>query len=268
MLSAAGVWRRSTETPDRPGSNRGYMDVVLVGSVAAVVAAVVGFFLGRGSGRRPSGTGGSSTSPAGDGGREQAFELALSRIGSYLRENVDGPLSAAFKDRRKSLRRAAEEAVAAVDDLQFFLEAPSGEIREEDLTGLVKDAVRDYEADWDVSVLVSSKGPVQVRANAEALLDALYLVLHNAGTFGKGEGVMVTVSSDGEWGHVLIQDGGPGFTAEALSRAYDPFYTTSEGGLGLGLSHARKAIEFQAGRIHLRNRPEGGAEVDIAIPLA
>ena len=167
-----------------------------------------------------------------------------------------------------SLRRAAEEAVAAIDDLHFFLEDPEGEIGEDDLTRIVKEAVQAFESEWDFSVLFSSKGSVQVRVNAEALLDALYLVLHNAAVFGDGEGVVSTVSSEGEWGRVLIQDAGPGFTAEALSRAYDPFYTTSEGGLGLGLSHARRAVELQGGRIHLRNRPDGGAEVEISIPLA
>ena len=103
--------------------------------------------------------------------------------------------------------------------------------------------------------------------NPEALLDALYLILHNAAVFGDGKGIVSTVSSDGEWGRVLIQDEGPGFSAEALSKAYDPFYTTSEGGLGLGLSHARRVVELQAGRIHLRNRPDGGAEVEISVPL-
>ena len=58
-----------------------------------------------------------------------------------------------------------------------------------------------------------------------------------------------------------------GSLAEALSKAYDPFYTTSEGGLGLGLSYARRAVELQAGRIHLRNSPDGGAEVEISVPL-
>jgi two-component system C4-dicarboxylate transport sensor histidine kinase DctB len=75
------------------------------------------------------------------------------------------------------------------------------------------------------------------------------------------------VSSDGEWGRVLIQDEGPGFSAEALSRAYDPFYTTSKDGLGLGLSHARRAVELQGGQIHLRNRTDGGAEVEISVAL-
>lgn len=240
--------------------------------IAALVAALIGFFVGRASGSSkagPSASGGSSSTASDAGsGPDEAFHLALSRIGGYLRENVDAPLAAAFKDRRLSLRKAAEQAVAAVDDLHFYLEAPSDEIGEEDLLGIAKDAVRDFEADWDVSVMVSAKGSVPVHANSESLLDALYLILHNSAVFGEGKGVVVTVSSDNEWGRVLIQDEGPGFSAEALSRAYDPFYTTSDDGLGLGLSHARRAVELQAGRIHLRNRTDGGAEVEVALPLA
>ncbi len=246
------------------------MNALIVVAVA-VIAAVGGLLMGRRSGGgKPASKERSAVRASADNGTdvEEAFRLALSRIGAYLRENVDGPLASAFKDRRLSLRKAAEDAVAAIDDLHFFLEDPSGDVGEDDLTRIVKEAVKDYEADWDLSIRLSSTGPVQVRANTETLLDALYLILHNAAVFGKGKGVVATVTSDGEWGKVLVQDEGPGFTAEALSRAYDPFYTTTEGGLGLGLSHARKVVELQAGSIHLRNGPDGGAEVEIAVPLA
>ena len=247
------------------------MEALIVGLVG-VVAGLVGFSWGRKS--RATSAGSIRETRARPSQADEnadvaaAFRLALSRIGGYLRENVDAPLAAAFKDRSQSLRRAAEEAVAAIDDLHFFLEDPDGEIGEDDLTRIVKEAVQEYESEWDASVLFSSKGSVQALVNSQSLLDALYLVLHNASVFGDGKGVVATVSSDGEWGRVLIQDEGPGFSAEALSRAYDPFYTTSEGGLGLGLSHARRAVELQAGRIHLRNRPQGGAEVEISVPLA
>jgi len=249
------------------------MDLLSTASIiAAVVAVLVGFLVGRSSGRPKGGAsrGGSSgfTASGVSSSADEAFYLALSRIGGYLRENVDAPLAAAFKDRRLSLRKAAEQAVAAVDDLHFFLQAPSDEVGEEDLLHIAKESVRDFEADWDLSVMVSAKGSVPVHVNSEALLDALYLILHNSAVFGEGKGVVVTVSKDDEWGRVLVQDDGPGFTAEALARAYDPFYTTSEDGLGLGLSHARRAVELQAGRIHLRNRTDGGAEVEIAVPLA
>jgi len=247
------------------------MEFLIAGGIAGV-AAVIGFLLGRRTGRTAGASIGGAparSSPSGGAAEDDAaFRLGLSRIGAYLRENVDGPLAAAFEDRSLSLRRAAEDAVAAIEDLHFFLEDPEGEIGEDDLSRIVKEAVQAFESEWDISVLFSSKGSVPVRVNADTLLDALYLVLHNAAVFGKGEGVTSIVSSDDEWGRVLIRDGGPGFSAEALSRAYDPFYTTSEGGLGLGLSHARRAVELQAGRIHLRNHPDGGAEVEISVPLA
>ena len=146
--------------------------------IVAVVAVLVGFLVGRSSGRPKGGAsrGGSSGSTAsgGSSSADEAFHLALSRIGGYLRENVDAPLAAAFKDRRLSLRKAAEQAVAAVDDLHFFLQAPSDEVGEEDLLDIAKEAVRDFEADWDLSVMVSAKGSVPVHVNSEALLDALY----------------------------------------------------------------------------------------------
>ena len=220
------------------------MDALIVGGVAAAVAAVVGFLVGRGIGRT---SGGGSTdgaparsSPSGEiAEADTSFRLGLSRIGAYLRENVDGPLAAAFKDRSLSLRRAAEDAVGAIEDLHFFLEDPAGQIGEDDLVRIVKEAVQAYESESDISVLFSAKGSVQVRVNSEALFDALYLVLHNAAVFGLGKDVVATVTSNGEWGRVLIQDGGPGFSAEALSRAYDPFYTTADGGLGLSYEPRR-----------------------------
>ena len=198
---------------------------------------------------------------------DAAFRLALSRIGAYLRENVDGPLAAAFEDRSRSLRRAAEDAVAAIDDPPLLLRGSGGRDRRGRSHPNRQGGGPDVRIEWDVSVLFSSKGSVQVRVNPEALLDALYLVLHNAAVFSDGKGIMSTVSSDGEWGRVLIQDEGPGFSAEALSRAYDPFFTTSEGGLGLGLSHARRAVELQAGRDSFTEPSRRGAEVEISVPL-
>ena len=113
------------------------MDALTVGVVAGAVTAVVGFFIGRRTGRTAGDSIGGAparSSPSGETTEaDAAFRLGLSRIGAYLRENVDGPLAAAFKDRSLSLRRAAEEAVAAIEDLHFFLEDPAGEIGEDDL---------------------------------------------------------------------------------------------------------------------------------------
>ena len=130
------------------------MDALTVGVVAGAVTAVVGFFIGRRTGRTTGDSIGGAPARSSLSGEtieaDAAFRLGLSRIGAYLRENVDGPLAAAFKDRSLSLRRAAEEAVAAIEDLHFFLEDPAGEIGEDDLARVVKEAVQAYESEWDL----------------------------------------------------------------------------------------------------------------------
>lgn len=99
-------------------------------------------------------------------------------------------------------------------------------------------------------------------------MDALYLVLHNAGRFGGGATIDLGVDQSGGRVVITVRDRGDGFSEEAFARAFDPFYSTSDGGLGLGLPHARKVVEGMGGQIELRNVPDGGAEVEISFPSA
>jgi signal transduction histidine kinase len=99
-------------------------------------------------------------------------------------------------------------------------------------------------------------------------MDALYLVLHNAARFGEGGTIDLSVDQADGRARIVIRDRGQGFTEEAFQRAFDPFYSTSDEGLGLGLPHARKVVEGMGGRIELRNVPDGGAEVEMSFPAA
>jgi two-component system sensor histidine kinase RegB len=66
-----------------------------------------------------------------------------------------------------------------------------------------------------------------------------------------------------------VQDQGPGFPAPMLERFGKP-YQSSKGrpGGGLGLFLSVNVARTLGGRIEARNRPEGGAEVAITLPLA
>jgi len=67
---------------------------------------------------------------------------------------------------------------------------------------------------------------------------------------------------------ITIEDNGPGIPAEALPRIFKPFVTTRAQGTGLGLAIVQKVIVSHNGRIAAANRPEGGAEFRIQLPLA
>jgi two-component system, NtrC family, sensor histidine kinase PilS len=66
---------------------------------------------------------------------------------------------------------------------------------------------------------------------------------------------------------LLIADDGRGFTEEALTSMFEPFFSTKKEGTGLGLALVRKMMVSNHGRVFGRNRDTGGAEIVLDIPL-
>lgn len=64
-----------------------------------------------------------------------------------------------------------------------------------------------------------------------------------------------------------VNDQGAGLPEETAHRVFDPFFTTKEHGTGLGLTIAHRLIEAYGGRLTAGNRPTGGAEFVLALPV-
>ncbi len=69
---------------------------------------------------------------------------------------------------------------------------------------------------------------------------------------------------------VTVQDDGVGILPEALSKLFDPFYTTKRpgGGTGLGLSICTAIIREHGGSIDVETLPVGGSAFTVFLPLA
>jgi hypothetical protein len=67
--------------------------------------------------------------------------------------------------------------------------------------------------------------------------------------------------------HLRVLDNGAGFSENALSRVFEPYMTTKTKGTGLGLAIVKKIIEEHGGRITVENHVNGGACVNISLPL-
>lgn len=67
---------------------------------------------------------------------------------------------------------------------------------------------------------------------------------------------------------VAVADNGIGFTPGTSDRLFDAFWTTKDGGMGLGLTLSRSIIEANGGQISTATNPGGGAIVRFSLPLA
>jgi signal transduction histidine kinase len=69
---------------------------------------------------------------------------------------------------------------------------------------------------------------------------------------------------------VSVADTGPGISQDVLTHLFEPFFSlkATGKGTGLGLAICKDLIEKQGGSITAANRPEGGAEFTVTIPVA
>ena len=82
---------------------------------------------------------------------------------------------------------------------------------------------------------------------------------------GHATEISVTLHKDGR--KITVSDNGPGIPKENLSEIFNPFYTTRQGGSGLGLTMAYQIAQRFDGDLTASNRSSGGASFLLRLPL-
>jgi two-component system sensor histidine kinase CpxA len=116
--------------------------------------------------------------------------------------------------------------------------------------------------------------PATVNGDPELLRRAVENVIRNAIRYAPpGTAVEVRLGRDNGTCVVSVRDYGPGVPEESLSRIFDPFYRVetdrnrTAGGVGLGLSIARRAVVLHKGELKARNM-HPGLIVEMKLPAA
>ncbi len=177
---------------------------------------------------------------------------------------------------RERLTIVASEAARLQDVVEGFLSFSRG------LDELTIEGTKPYEiarelallletraADAGVTLEVQGIRALTLNADAKKLRQALLnLVLNAMQSSTRGTTVTLEVAktcADGS-AVVRVMDRGAGMSTEILDRIRKPYYTTKEGGSGLGIAVARGIIEQHGGMLHFESTPGRGTTATVTLP--
>jgi nitrogen fixation/metabolism regulation signal transduction histidine kinase len=180
------------------------------------------------------------------------------------------------------LERASDTIVSQVEALRRLVDAFGDYAQEPQIS---REAIRLDELVREVVTLYQQgdtglrftldlcPGPPGLAADSGRLRQMLHNLIRNAREAGGDAGAAIDIRSHvitdqgGTWLLLELRDGGPGFPAAVLEQPFEPYVTSKSGGRGLGLAICRKIVSEHNGRIAIANHPEGGARVDVLLPL-
>ncbi|MHB8843142.1 MAG: hybrid sensor histidine kinase/response regulator [Nitrospirota bacterium] len=74
------------------------------------------------------------------------------------------------------------------------------------------------------------------------------------------------ILKEGKYVRVSVRDSGCGIPREHLNKIFDPYFTTKEKGIGLGLATSYSIVKQHAGLITVESEPEKGTEFHVYLP--
>ncbi|MEI6604509.1 MAG: HAMP domain-containing sensor histidine kinase [Verrucomicrobiota bacterium] len=112
------------------------------------------------------------------------------------------------------------------------------------------------------STLAEDSPAMVILADRHRLQQVLGNLLLNAvQAMPRGGRVNVRLDDTAAQVAVTVEDEGAGFSASALARLGEPFYSEKEGGMGLGLAVVKDICEAHGGSLAVESRDCGGARV-------
>jgi two-component system, NtrC family, sensor histidine kinase HydH len=214
-------------------------------------------------------------------GRERSLEC----IGSKVAHELKNPLSAvkglvqllarsADDDRTRERLRVIDGEVSRMETIlrdYLSFSRPLDDLRPEPVeVGAVADevlAVLEARAESAGVTLIRSGGPAEATCDPRRLKEALLNLIANALEATPRRGSVEVAVSGGEEGAVIVvRDTGRGIKPEDLARVGTPFFTTREGGTGLGVVLARAVIRQHGGELRFDSEVGRGTTATVRLP--
>ncbi len=198
-----------------------------------------------------------------------AHELAtplgtIAVVSKELARRLEGADEEVLEDARV-IRAEVDRCRKILDRMATDVGQPPGEAPAPvTLAELVEGALVDVGGRERVAVS-GAEASCELRVPKRPVQQALHNLLDNALAATDGE-VRLSASVDDCWCLLSVSDDGAGMSPEVLARATEPFFSSREGGMGLGLFLAASVAEQLGGKLELSSSPTRGTRATIRLP--
>ncbi len=204
---------------------------------------------------------------------------AISGSIELLQQTPDEPDAKTKSDAKELMAivlREVERLNALITDLLDFARPREPDPQQLDLSATLAEMLRVFENDKHLDgarVELEAATPVWIEADAGQLRQVVWNLLRNAAEASpKGTPISVDVAMERDdyqsWARLTVRDRGPGIPLEHRARIFEPFFSTKQGGTGLGLATVHRIVEEHKGRVELDTPAGGGTAVTIRLPLS
>jgi signal transduction histidine kinase len=214
---------------------------------------------------------------------------ALQTMTAGLAHEVRNPLNAAklqLELLERRLRRKTEDAskltepaelasheiarlADLLDDFLAFARAPELHRSQQDIVAVARHVIeleRPFAERSDTRLELTNDGaPIMASVDPGKLHQIVQNLVRNALEATPRGRVTVTISEEIGRFHVRVSDDGPGIPDDIRHRIYEPFFSTKEGGTGMGMAIVHNFVTMHGGTIELASTGRG-TSIDVAMP--
>jgi nitrogen fixation/metabolism regulation signal transduction histidine kinase len=198
------------------------------------------------------------------------IQLSAERLAVKLAGKLEGPDQDTLKRGTQTIVSQVAAMKNMVDDFAIYARQPRpGQLQQVDLAALLLDVLGLYDNLRPHVALSLPEAPVMVQGEPTRLRQVFHNLLSNAvdAQVDVAEPHFAIALTAGSTEATLtFADAGPGFAADVLEHAFEPYVTTKAKGTGLGLAIVKKIIDEHGGRVVLDNAQPTGARVTLHFP--
>jgi signal transduction histidine kinase len=159
-----------------------------------------------------------------------------------------------------------------VVDFLFAVRPVNLELREGDINKIIAQMMEFIDVEMQQSkilcLLELDENTPKILMDERLMKQALLNLVKNAQT-AMPRGGVITIATKYIENEIRISvcDTGKGIKIENLAKIFEPYFTTTETGTGLGLTQVYKIIREHQGEITVDSAPDGGTEFKITLPV-